>query len=281
MINDNDQAINNLYGYFETIFPLSLRGDQPHDLVPALSKDGAVQYNVYQFNEAPKELQKQVETGRLLMERFVGVASAAVNKKADKSDKDKYHFTLWNDVSQQIINAFFANQEKGERHLNTEVTGISIAKTVIEFLGSVMAGNVTSFADFLKSFGEGLNVQMGKTQADYNYLCAYSTHDIFQDQSGNVFYTPQFLVYGTHFSQTQRTITTSCSSYSHVILDFAVQTSAATFKIEQYMKDQVFRKKVDDFLDKFEGKNIADTDSYFDDIFSDVKPDDKKLTMMK
>ncbi|MGL5071308.1 MAG: hypothetical protein ACRC61_08585 [Aeromonas salmonicida] len=272
----NQKAIADLHSYFENIFPEHMlrQANESQPIVPSLSPSGAVQYQTYQFNEAPPKLQKQVEVGRVLMERFVAVASAAVNAKSP-SEAGKYDFKTWHEVTRKIVNAFFTDPIEGNRHLYTEVAGVEIAKSVINFAGSVIAGNVAGFASFLANFGEGLSAEMKKTTASYNYLYAYSTHDLFQDQSGNVFYKPNFLVYGTHFSQDQKSIATSCGSVSKVVLDFGVNTVGGTFRIQQYMQDANFKKQVDDFLAKYEAKNIEDTDSYFDDIFNDVKPDSK------
>ncbi|PKE28088.1 hypothetical protein CWS43_23475 [Rahnella sp. AA] len=264
------QAAND---YFSEIYGLkgvdSLTEEQP--LVPGLSADGAVQYQTYQFNDAPESLKEQVKVGRVLMERFVGIASAAVNKKAPNSE-DKYKYDQWKVVTQSLISAFFTDPVSGDKSLNTSVQGIEVAKNVIEFACNVIAGNVTAFADFLKGFGNGLSAQMSKTQADYNYLYAYSTHDLFKDSSGNVFYKPSFLVYGTYFKQEQKSISTSCASYNEVNLNFGVNTVGGTFKIEEYMSNMEFKKKVDEFLDKYEGKSIKDTDSFFDGIFNNSSP---------
>lgn len=259
--------------YFSEIYGLkgadSLTEEPP--LVPGLSADGAVQYQTYQFNDAPESLKEQVKVGRVLMERFVGVASAAVNKKAPNS-ADKYKYDQWKEVTQSLTSAFFTDPVSGDKSLNTSVKGIEVAKSVIEFACNVIAGNVTAFADFLKGFGNGLSAQMSKTQADYNYLYAYSTHDLFKDSSGNLFYKPSFLVYGTYFSQEQKSISTSCASYNEVNLKFGVNTVGGTFKIEEYMSNKEFKKKVDDFLDKYEGKSIKDTDSFFEGIFKNSSP---------
>ncbi|AIR66023.1 hypothetical protein [Cedecea neteri] len=269
----NEKAIDAAEAYFSQIHGLKgaeLLSDKP-PLVPGLSQDGAVQYQTYQFNDAPANLKKQVEAGRVLMERFVGVASAAVNKKAPNS-ADKYNYKEWKEVTQQLINAFFTDPVSGDKSLDTSVKGIEIAKTVIEFACSVIAGNVTAFAAFLKGFGDGLSAEMNKTTADYNYLYAYSTHDLFKDNSGNIFYKPSFLVYGTYFSQAQKKIATSCGSYNEVNLKFGVNTVGGTFKIEEYFNNPTFKKRVDDFLDKYEGKAIDETDSYFDGIFNGSSP---------
>ncbi|GBO47684.1 hypothetical protein [Pectobacterium versatile] len=269
----NEKAIQDVDLYFQNIHGPEgrLASNETFDIVPGLSKDGAVQYQTYQFNEAPKHLQKQVKAGRILMERFVAVASAAVNKKAP-SNKEKYHCDIWKEVSNQLIPAFFTDPIKGEQNLNTTVKGVEVAKSVIQFAGNVIAGNVTGFATFLQNFGNGLSAEMNKTQANYNYLYAYSTHDLFQDTSGNVFYKPRFLIYGTHFKQEQKKIATSCASYQEVNLEFGVDTVGGTFRIEEYFSNETFKKKVDNFLDKYEGKAIDDADSYFDDIFNGVKP---------
>ncbi len=271
----DEKAIQTVEAYFSQIHGLkgTERLAEKPDLVPGLSADGAVQYQTYQFNDAPKDLQEQVKIGRQLMERFVGVASAAVNKKAPKN-ADKYNYAIWKEVTQQLTNAFFTDPVSGDKNLDTSVKGIDIAKNVIEFAGNVIAGNVTAFATFLKSFGNGLSAEMNKTTADYNYLYAYSTHDLFKDSSGNIFYKPSFLVYGTFFSQEQKTISTSCASYHEVHLQFGVNTIGGTFKIEEYMSNKSFKDKVDHFLDKYEGKTIQETDSYFDDIFKNVEPSD-------
>ncbi|ELY3083147.1 hypothetical protein ACV822_000474 [Klebsiella aerogenes] len=269
----NENAVQSAHEYFRKIYDLKdaevLSEDLP--LVQGLSKEGAVQYQTYQFNDAPEALKEQVKVGRLLMERFVGVASAAVNKKAPSST-DKYNFEQWQEVTKHLTNAFFTDPVSGDRSLNTSVQGIEIAKSVINFACNVIAGDVTAFANFLKGFGDGLSAQMSKTQAAYNYLYAYSTHDLFKDQSGNVFYKPSFLVYGTYFSQEQKKISTSCASYNEVNLNFGVNTIGGTFKIEEYMSNDKFKAAVDDFLDKYEGKSIKDTDSYFDGIFNNSSP---------
>ncbi|MCY9848957.1 hypothetical protein [Pectobacterium jejuense] len=86
------------------------------------------------------------------MERFV--ASAAVNKQAP-TNKEKYNFDIWEDVANQLVPAFFTEPVTGKKRLDTTVKGVEIAKNVIQFLGSVIAGNVTIFAKFLQTFGKG------------------------------------------------------------------------------------------------------------------------------
>ncbi|WP_405081036.1 hypothetical protein ACI51X_18875 [Pectobacterium versatile] len=137
----NEKAIQDVDLYFQNIHGPEgrLASNETFDIVPGLSKDGAVQYQTYQFNEAPKHLQKQVKAGRILMERFVAVASAAVNKKAP-SNKEKYHYDIWKEVSNQLIPAFFTDPIKGEQNLNTTVKGVEVAKSVIQFAGNVIAG---------------------------------------------------------------------------------------------------------------------------------------------
>lgn len=277
----NKKAIADLHSYFDNIFPKHMlrQANESQPIVPPLSPSGAVQYQTYQFNEAPPELKKQVEVGRVLMERFVAVASAAVNAKSP-SEAGKYDFTTWEEVTKKIVDAFFTDPIKGNRSLSTEVAGVEIAKSVINFAGNVIAGNVTGFATFLANFGEGLSAEMKKTTATYNYLYAYSTHDLFIDQSGNIFYKPSFLVYGTHFSQDQKSISTSCGSVSKVVLDFGVNTVGGTFRIQQYMQDANFKSEVDNFLTMFEAKSIATAKSYFGDIFKGVKPDSKNYVYL-
>ena len=272
----NEKALAELHNYLDDIFAAKgLTGaEAERSLVPGLTQFGAVQYQTYQFNDAPKDLQDQVTTGRVLMERFVAVASAAVNAKS-KTDSGKYDFKAWREVTQMLANAFFTDPVSGNKSLKTSVKGIEIAKNVIDFAGSVIAGNVIGFAQFLTVFGKGLNAEMQKTSASYNYLYAYSTHDLFKDPSGNIFYKPNFFVYGTFFSQEQRNITTSCGSTSSVELNFTVDTAGGTFRIQQYMADPNFRGQVDNFLKKYESGSIKDTDSYFEGVFENVQPDKK------
>jgi hypothetical protein len=264
----SNDPLEKLHNYFEAIYGDIRKESQERDIVPPLTKDGALQYQTYQLNDAPKSLREQVEIGRIIMERFVGVASAAVNAKNTKTPANRYKFQDWGEVTSHIFDAFFTNSITGDKSLKTEVAGIKIAKTVIDFACSVIAGDVTSFSKFLKGFGEGLNAKMTKTKGNYNYLYSYSTHGLFKDASGNIFYTPTFCVYGTYFNQEQKKIVTSCSSFETVDLSFSVNTTEAKFKIEQYMTDKKFKNSVDNFLDKFEGKAIKNTESYFEGIFN-------------
>lgn len=268
MLKLNKQAINAAFKHFEGIHGKRLsKTDEAFPIVPALTPDGAVQYQTYQFNEAPEELQEAVKIGKVLMERFVAIASAAFFRKGGGDSPENYKFEVWNEVVRRLLPAFFTNPVSGDRKLHTTVKGVDIAQQVINFAGSVVAGNVADFASFLKGFGEGLSLEMSKTEAEYNYLYSYSTHNIFQNDSGVIFYEPKLLVYGTHFSHHQKDITTSCGSYESIELDFKVFTIGGNFRIEQYMSDDNFKKEVDNFLTEFEGKNIADTKSYFSGIF--------------
>jgi hypothetical protein len=296
MTISNQQAVVELHSFFEDIHSMGelkagMLGAGPEDekpLVPGLSPEGAVQYNTFKLTDIKdkdelKKWEDKIQTGVVLMERFVGVCSSAVNRLAEnqfpddpkKAEAAKYDINNWKAVTSKVTDAFFSDNYSGNQSLKTSVRGIEIAKTVIDFACSVIAGNVASFASFLKGFGDGLNAEMTKTEASYNYLYAYSTHNLFQNQSGVYFYQPSMLVYGTFFSQEQKKISTSCGSTTSIDLDFAVNANSAVFKIEQYLSDTTFKKQVDDFLTTYEAASIKKADSYFDGIFNAV-PDTKK-----
>lgn len=275
----NIEAIEKAHNHFEEIHGGVLKAnEEAKPIVPGLSQYGAVQYQTYQLNKATPELKNEVETGKQLMERFVAVASAAVLAKGGGDNYKNYDFNIWKEIVNVLLPAFFTDPISGNKSLNTTVKGIDVAKNVINFACSVIAGNVTAFASFLNSFGNGLSTEMKKTTADYNYLYSYSTHDLFKNESGVVFYKPNFLVYGTHFSQEQKKISTSCGSYNDVKLDFSVNTVGGTFRINEYMNNPTFKQQVDDFLNKFEGKSIDDADSYFSGIFDAQKDKSAMLT---
>lgn len=266
-----EQSVQKLHQLFGSIHGRSEVPDEPYSIVPALTKEGCIQYQTYQLNDAPDELKEQVRVGRILMERFVGVASAAVNRKYKLQPDTMYAYPAWKDITTPIFNAFFTNPSSGKKSFSTEVEGINIAKSVIDFACTVIAGDVKQFADFLKGFGGGLSAEMRKTKASYNYLYSYSQHRLFKNVSGIVFYEATFDVAGTFFKQEQKKISTSCGSHERTTLDFSVDETAAVFKIEQYMNDNKFKAAVDNFLDRFEGKTITDTTSFFEGIFDDVK----------
>lgn len=266
--------IENAFDYFNGIFAIDENSSTNFPLVPSLGEAGAAQYEVFQFNDAPDDLKEAVEVGKSVIERFSGVISAAVLKKnGDVSTaKDNYQANVWNEISGNIFKAFFSEVSSLNNTFKQTVFSMEIAKSVIDFAASVIAGDVSSFASYLEGFGSKMALEAEKTQNDYLNMHVISSHRLFKNESGIVFYAPELRISGTSFNQNQKAIFTSCGKIEKVTLDFNVLGQSAIFKIRQYMEDAKFKKSVNDFLDRFESKAIKETESYFDGLFSDVEP---------
>ncbi|WP_374419460.1 hypothetical protein [Chromobacterium sp.] len=237
-------------------------------IVPSFAEDGSVQYQNYQFNEAPSQLKGSVEVGRNLLNRFVGLVSGTVNRQAEAraGASAKYDFALWREAFTPVMSSFFDNARSNNRVVNKVVRGVDVAKAVIEFNGGVTTNELEAFSRFLRYCGSNIQRSV-QWKGSSRVIFAYSTHSF----SGDL-YKPSIHFYSATVDRSQLGILSSCGSMEPVSLQFNVNYVSADFNINSYLNDARFKQEVDWFISRFESESLAQEGSYFDDVFHGCVP---------
>jgi hypothetical protein len=231
--------------------------------------DGLVSF-ICGTTNPPEPVLKLYDEVKPVVEGLTNVVVSAVLKQAGMDDKKKHDPLIWRGPMEAMMKGFCSTYSEAKQGYDQQVYGVEIATKFINIiLDAVVAQGAAlkDFTKFLQQQGDTMRTEISIGQKSYNYACVSIVHEIFGTPTGRYVYVPKFKSYFTRFTQDTFKVTSACASVDSFRFKFDLSIVTGGFMVETFQSNPDFRKKVQDFIDKFQKTNIADSENYFDRIF--------------
>ncbi|WOE77420.1 hypothetical protein RZO07_19040 [Pseudomonas protegens] len=255
--------------------------EAPLPIPPAVIDTGnklpGVTYSIFQMNDAPPNLVKQLEKGKELLEKFLSLAGAVVQNTADQKNNPALvqDASAWEEAF-SFFTDFFTVTQRGSRSLKQTTEGTQVARVALNFACNVIAAGIGDFQEYLTGVAEVLSSEAKKTDQAQTMLYTFCQHSFFENSSKIPFYLPQISYANTKFSLEESKHLGVCVDTHTVNLDLEVHQQVLTFNINSYMNDKAWAETCDDFLSDFFTKSVADKKNTLKDKLSKVKNNPNK-----